>query len=270
MEPRFGYDFSGVRVHTDARAAESARAVDARAYTVGSNVVFGTGQYAPTNEAGKSLLAHELAHVVQQEAGLARAMPHRFIQRQPSTAGQTIPDWRQVYQQCRQQVFQGRSQLAWGTRRIPSLEAVNLILQVTGTGADGYGPEDLATVWAIETNFVTHPANHENANGSIDIGPVQINYEAHSPGISESRQRTIFGTNVGAGETFNGSPLANLTYGWQYLRRRGHAGYNPGSRARAAAVAALLSELSRFFACLIGARTVTFEAEEVTVPQPRR
>jgi hypothetical protein len=65
MEPRFGHDFSHVRVHTDSRAAESARAVNARAYTVGRDLVFGSGQYAPTTNEGQSLLAHELAHVVQ-------------------------------------------------------------------------------------------------------------------------------------------------------------------------------------------------------------
>jgi hypothetical protein len=69
MEPRFGQDFSGVRVHTDARAAESARAVNALAYTVGSNVAFGANQYAPQSEDGSRLLVHELAHVVQQGRG---------------------------------------------------------------------------------------------------------------------------------------------------------------------------------------------------------
>jgi hypothetical protein len=66
MEPRFGCDFSHVRVHTDARAAESARVVNAQAYTVGRDVVFGAGQYAPLTPIEKSLLAHELTHVVQQ------------------------------------------------------------------------------------------------------------------------------------------------------------------------------------------------------------
>jgi hypothetical protein len=68
MEPRFGYDFSGVRVHNDERAAESARAVNASAYTVGSHVVFGQGQHAPSSDHGRRLLAHELTHVVQQGA----------------------------------------------------------------------------------------------------------------------------------------------------------------------------------------------------------
>jgi len=69
MESRFGSDFSGVRVHNDSQAAQSARDVSARAYTVGSDVVFGSGQYAPSTEGGKSLLAHELTHVVQQQDG---------------------------------------------------------------------------------------------------------------------------------------------------------------------------------------------------------
>lgn len=66
MEPRFGYDFSNVRIHTDGRAAESARAVNALAYTVGRDVVFGNGQYDPTTAGGRGTLAHELTHVVQQ------------------------------------------------------------------------------------------------------------------------------------------------------------------------------------------------------------
>lgn len=66
MEARFGHDFSRVRVHADAVAAESARAVNALAYTVGSHVVFAKGQYAPSSSGGRDLLAHELAHVIQQ------------------------------------------------------------------------------------------------------------------------------------------------------------------------------------------------------------
>jgi hypothetical protein len=66
MESRFGYDFSRVRVHTDAKAAESARAVSALAYTVGQDIVFGADQYPSRANAGQRLLAHELTHVVQQ------------------------------------------------------------------------------------------------------------------------------------------------------------------------------------------------------------
>jgi hypothetical protein len=66
MESRFGHDFRNVRVHTDAQAANSARALDALAYTVGHDVVFGREQYSPSSTKGRQLLAHELAHVIQQ------------------------------------------------------------------------------------------------------------------------------------------------------------------------------------------------------------
>lgn len=66
FEPRFGYDFSGVKIHTDHVAAKSAQSVNALAYTAGSNIVFNNGQYAPQTDSGKRLLAHELTHVVQQ------------------------------------------------------------------------------------------------------------------------------------------------------------------------------------------------------------
>ncbi len=68
METRFGHDFSQVRVHADARAGESARGVNAIAYTVGQNIAFANGAYAPATFAGRRLLAHELAHVVQQRS----------------------------------------------------------------------------------------------------------------------------------------------------------------------------------------------------------
>jgi hypothetical protein len=71
FEPRFAQDFSDVRIHADARAAESARAVNAAAYTVGRNVVFAAGQYRPNVVEGRRLLAHELAHVLQQSAAPA-------------------------------------------------------------------------------------------------------------------------------------------------------------------------------------------------------
>jgi len=76
MESRFGQDFSQVRIHTDSRAAESASAIQARAYTSGSDVVFGNGEYQPASESGQRLLAHELVHVGQQAGAV-----HRMVQR---------------------------------------------------------------------------------------------------------------------------------------------------------------------------------------------
>src|SRR5437879_7036582 len=75
MESRLGADFSDVRVHTDAKASESARSVQAYAYTVGSDVVFQSGRYEPESDSGKRMLAHELTHVVQQRSGPVAGTP---------------------------------------------------------------------------------------------------------------------------------------------------------------------------------------------------
>ena len=75
FEPRFGSDLSQVRVHADERAAESARAIDALAYTSGSEIVFGAGQYAPQTHEGQRLLAHELVHVHQQAGATLSRTP---------------------------------------------------------------------------------------------------------------------------------------------------------------------------------------------------
>lgn len=75
METRLGHDFSDVRVHTDSRAHDSAKSVNAHAYTAGNNIVFQRDQYAPDTDAGKRTLAHELTHVVQQRSGPVDGTP---------------------------------------------------------------------------------------------------------------------------------------------------------------------------------------------------
>ena len=77
MEAHFRRGLGAVRVHTDARAAEAARNAEARAYTVGNDIVFGAGEYAPATPAGRMLLAHELAHTVQQRGGSPAAQAER-------------------------------------------------------------------------------------------------------------------------------------------------------------------------------------------------
>jgi hypothetical protein len=111
MESRFGADFGHVRVHADAQAAESARQVHGLAYTVGSHIVFGSGQYAPGSRAGDRLIAHELVHTLQQGVaarGLQRvcydesceelggARPAAPLSAATSDEGLVDPDWRTV------------------------------------------------------------------------------------------------------------------------------------------------------------------------------
>ncbi|MFL6216471.1 MAG: DUF4157 domain-containing protein [Blastocatellia bacterium] len=71
MEPRFGQDFSQVRIHADADASRSAKELNAHAYTYGRNIVFAADKYQPASAGGRQLLSHELAHVVQQGGGSA-------------------------------------------------------------------------------------------------------------------------------------------------------------------------------------------------------
>jgi hypothetical protein len=92
MEPRFGIDFSHVRVHTDEQAAESARAVHSLAYTVGRDLVFDTGEYAPESTDGRRLLAHELAHVVQQGERSGGPSLQRFDSSEKSQIAPTYKD----------------------------------------------------------------------------------------------------------------------------------------------------------------------------------
>jgi hypothetical protein len=86
FEPRFGVDFSQVRVHTDSNAAETAESINAKAFTVGRHIAFSSGQYAPQSQEGQHLLAHELTHVVQQSFSglpLRSAVPTNLAALQP-------------------------------------------------------------------------------------------------------------------------------------------------------------------------------------------
>jgi hypothetical protein len=87
FEPRFGRDFSRVRIHTGLQAAESTRAIHARAYTRGSDIVFDQGEYQPSSQAGRHLLAHELTHVLHQSAA-----PSSTLYRDADTTPPTLEE----------------------------------------------------------------------------------------------------------------------------------------------------------------------------------
>ena len=90
MEPRFGHDFSQVRVHTDDKAAESADAVSALAYTVQKHIVFGAGQYDPQSVYGQKLFAHELVHTIQQNArGNSISTSQELSIKEPNSASES-------------------------------------------------------------------------------------------------------------------------------------------------------------------------------------
>lgn len=119
MEAGLGHDFSGVKVHTDAKAAEAAQALNARAYTVGSEIIFGAGEYSPHTQPGKRLIAHELTHVAQQGASRPMGSPAKqpvksgaqvskgkVIQRQPAPTSQAGPGTSQPAPQAPPQLTQ--------------------------------------------------------------------------------------------------------------------------------------------------------------------
>ncbi len=113
IEPRFGHDFSRVRVHTDAQAAESAKAVNALAYTVGWEIVFGRGRYRPQTREGEKLLAHELTHVVQ---GLQQR-PSGILLSQPGDASEQEAD-----RAASQVAYGGKVQLVAPRLAIPLIQ----------------------------------------------------------------------------------------------------------------------------------------------------
>ena len=95
MESRFGHDFDDVRLHTDSGAAEAARAVRARAFTIGRDIYFGDGKLDPSSEQGRKLIAHELTHVVQQSSGVvdpagAEIVSDAGFEREADKAAETV------------------------------------------------------------------------------------------------------------------------------------------------------------------------------------
>jgi Domain of unknown function (DUF4157) len=113
FEPRFRYDFSNVRVHTNADAGRSARELSARAYTVGRHIAFAPGEFAPATQDGQKLIAHELAHVAQQRSADNR------IQRQPVDAAPTEPAYKMMRLYSFGPTGAGRMQMHSGTTIFP-------------------------------------------------------------------------------------------------------------------------------------------------------
>lgn len=262
VEPRMQYDFSKVQIHTDNKAAQMNKELGARAFTHGRDIYFGAGQYSLQSIDGERLLAHELTHVIQQAK-----TGQQVVQRSNHTIAGSEPDERPEYRFVQYSIEPpdlysyavrehrrrfGRTRLSYG-KRLPPYYQANLILQIAGTGTGGYGPEDLAAIWALESNFLLRPRNNQNSNGTVDIGPAQLNGRwtprvMTQLGIHAAQADAILGTNRRGGQTFDGDPQANLGYAWQFLCTFGHESYNPGARTRRLrAVSTLLRELRPFF-----------------------
>lgn len=138
FEPRFGRDFSAVRIHTGEPAARLVRSVGARAFTLGRDVVFGAGEFAPTSLAGQHLLAHELTHVVQQTGAGGSPQIQRLCD-PAALAGRTVPVFF-PQQQTIMQVFNGTTQLRRWSDRPAAIGLVQQALVDLGNNLGSYGP----------------------------------------------------------------------------------------------------------------------------------
>ena len=136
MEHGFGYDFGRLRIHTDQSAGESARLMGARAYAVGRHVVFDHGEYRPNNAAGKHLIAHELAHVVQQGASDYRT--DRLLEVQPGDSASEREADRAAANVSRSERANVRTATATGVQRLQRAEHGTYISTLSETGSREY------------------------------------------------------------------------------------------------------------------------------------
>jgi peptidoglycan hydrolase-like protein with peptidoglycan-binding domain len=183
MELRFGHDFSGVRVHTDARANESALAIRAQAYTMGRHVVFGAGQYAPETVEGKRLLAHELTHTVQQLGadGVTGDKP-THLQRTIGD-GHDLTAARFVGDPVLEAVYDDERMLRAGDRG-PAVVKLQRALMDAGFplpkfGADGiFGAETMAAVQGFQRASGLTGASVDGIAGPITMGWLDQRFSA--------------------------------------------------------------------------------------------
>ena len=155
MEPRFGESFSSVRIHTDRLAAESATAVGALAYTVGSDIVFNVGRYAPSSVQGRNLIAHELVHVLQQNSLRTPSTTGTRISRPTSKAGQPLVSRAPAPGHCGGE---------WTCSAIPC------------TQPDEAGDGTLSTSWGLDVNIDTDVATAADINTPADVGHASVTF----------------------------------------------------------------------------------------------
>lgn len=183
FEPRFGYNFSKVRIHADYEAARSAHAIQAHAYTLGRDILFGAGEYAPATSEGRRLIAHELAHVVQQEGGFASGRASGMtIRRAPLTK----PTERKVTED---DVVQSMTGLGGPFKGIAEWEASMQSATFLGHNiAHGIRPEFKTMLATAETKVKDEFKKSGNTpppgNGIKSIGGYRREISPHGAGVA--------------------------------------------------------------------------------------
>ena len=158
MEPRFGHDFSYVRVHIDSRSAKAAEEVNAQAFTVGRDLVFGSGQYAPRTIDGQVLLAHELTHVLQQESGLqAEPILRNWQVKDNIKIRQELPPKRKLPPIPSMSRLQ-RQPKTEGTTSLPTVDPKSIPAKWRATPPPPSGGNDVYVYRGFARNAATHAA----------------------------------------------------------------------------------------------------------------
>ena len=217
MEPRFGHDFSQVRVHFDSKAGESARAVGALAYTVGRDIAFGPGTYEPGRGTGMHLLAHELTHVVQQQGGPGGSAVQKAQGIEKEDSG---PE--QEAEQVANLIVSGASPLAVPTMsRTPSSPAT--MQRYRSKSSFNFGRRDTATL--IEESFKdskTQPWVEQitlkfdgttiDSNGDlIPTGTLTATYKNNSAALSDITLSVVGGSvNIGLSDKGTGFTISRI------------------------------------------------------------
>ncbi len=184
FEPRMNYDFSGVQLHTNKEANESAKSINALAYTHSNNIVFGANNYQPNTDEGKKLMAHELTHVVQQADGVHT----KFIQREEavsehSTGGMNYTSAVQIDKYKDISTGAQLSAYNYWYRKIDSVykfeyqSNTNLFSQLDANNVNIF----LAKAWELQPAATPSAANPAATNQAVFL-PARVGVTAGSPG----------------------------------------------------------------------------------------
>lgn len=210
LEPRFGYDFSGVRVHADGQAAERARALEADAYAVGPHIGFAAGRFAPYSAEGGRLLAHELTHVIQQGHAASLSADASPVSQSPVTVMPYRSKKSPNFRTCdggglTEEQFTDKDKDPW-------IQEITVDFNATTNDSDG----DLVPTGTLTAKYFANAAKRSDVSASIVGGKA-------SEGLSDHGNHTV--TRIeGCGYHHTSVPKADRLTG----HARGFKYFKPG------------------------------------------
>ncbi len=217
FEPRIGADFSMVRIHSDMRAATAARSVNARAFTVGQNIVFGAGEYSSDTSTGRKLLAHELTHTIQQKGMVQNKVQRTLLD------GHDLLAERFQGRLSLEAAFDDESYVRQGSKG-PDVVILQLALLDAGHalprfGADGdFGSEtrnaviEFQRAQGLQDDGIVGPRTMEVLDALFTVGPV-IAPHCNNPGVARNvqLQPVFFRCGANDADPTGGSYFTQLT-----------------------------------------------------------